>query len=258
MKPMIRLSPSGTRSLPEHTVDCWVSSAISGAIPDALIWAPTQRGSDNWDVAYAHSPGKSFVLENKGTSNAQSKVKPDNHVIDIDVSQLFRYLHTPGPPVYYVLPVPPWPARASISTLTTASPIPAAAFCRTGQACANSAHRKHGPFPTWAYVVEALDLAKYLLGAGFEIRRPWTFDASAVAKIAKASRLDAFLAGVVACTHGGTRHESSDQATADWNAAFQERRGIVADIERGFQPRQTSAVGAGALAVFVPLLRDDR
>jgi hypothetical protein len=48
------------RSLPEHTVDCWVSAAVLAQYPEALLWAPTQRGPDNWDMAF-EAAGAHFV-----------------------------------------------------------------------------------------------------------------------------------------------------------------------------------------------------
>ena len=97
------------RSLPQYTVDAWVSVFIGSAFPHARIWTPTLRSLRiGWDQG-ALGDGKSFIFENKATE----LVKPGNdHVIEINHAQLDRYCDlTEKPnqsPIYYVLPDPPW------------------------------------------------------------------------------------------------------------------------------------------------------
>jgi hypothetical protein len=149
----------GRRSLPEHTVDCWVSAAVLAHLPEALLWAPTQRGQDNWDMAFREAgPGRAFIVEDKATIAHGAE-----HWIRIDREQLDTYLTRAGAPVYYVIPDPPWSADANTGELLAAEPVPAAALCRTGMAC--SCHPKHGPFTDWCYVVEAKTLWS-LVGGG--------------------------------------------------------------------------------------------
>lgn len=59
---------SAKRSLPERTVDAWVTSAITTMFPHALIWAPTQVPADtNWDFGIEFGAGNIFILEDKAT-----------------------------------------------------------------------------------------------------------------------------------------------------------------------------------------------
>jgi len=99
-------------SVPERTVDVWVAGVVADKFEDAQIWAPTTRGSDNWDLGVsipvpgAHgSPGKLLVLENKGAT----PLKSGDHRIRIDLPQIHRYCRSPYVDyVFYVLPSPPW------------------------------------------------------------------------------------------------------------------------------------------------------
>jgi hypothetical protein len=225
------------RSLPEHTVDCWVSAAVLAQLPGALLWAPTQRGFDNWDVAFeVFGPGKAFILENKGTEETDG-----HHVIQIDMEQLDIYIRSPGVPVYYVLPVPPWPARATAGVLPAAYPVPAAARCRTGAACAG---HDHGPFSDWCRVVEAWALQNWLKKYGGRTR---TFRASKIIACPQAVKLDEFLKGVGTCTEGGPRYESAADADDRWEAELHQRQDQVG-------PGRTERLtGSGVLGVFLPL-----
>jgi hypothetical protein len=225
----------GMRSLPEHTVDCWVSAAVLAQLPGALLWAPTQRGLDNWDVAFeAFGPGKAFILENKGTEEMSGR-----HMIQIDMEQLDIYIRSPGAPVYYVLPVPPWPARATADVLSAAYPVPAAAQCRTGAAWAGNE-----PFSDWCRVVEAWALQNWLK-AGTKTR---TFPASNVLACPEAMKLGEFLKGAGACTEGGPRHESATDANYRWETELRQRQDQV-----GPDRLNVRLAGSGVLGVFLPL-----
>lgn len=53
-------------SLPERTVDAWVVAYLVKRVPNALLWAPTQRQTPDYDIASSvPGPGKLFVLEDK-------------------------------------------------------------------------------------------------------------------------------------------------------------------------------------------------
>lgn len=241
-----RITPSGKRSLPEHTVDCWVSAAVAADYPDALLWAPTQRGYDNWDIAFGHSPGKAFILENKGTSSGL--YDHDEHIVQIDVGQLSGYLAMPGAPVYYVLPVPPWPASESTAPLHATAAVPSTARCRTGISC--TTHQPHGPFTEWCYVLEAMDLAKLL---GFTKTQKRNILASSIAAAPCAVRLIDFLRGIGDCTHGGRLYGSFDEAYVDWTVVHEGRRADAADLVGGFRRHAGRGMSSGVLAVFVPI-----
>jgi hypothetical protein len=227
------------RSLPEHTVDCWVSAAVLAQYPEALLWAPTQRGSDNWDIAFESlGGGKAIILEDKGTEAMPS----GQHAITIDLEQLNDYLGSVGAPVYYVLPVPPWPAFESAVVLSTGSPVPAAARCRTAASCGH----RHGPFSEWCRVVAAEALRDWLRGGRYGTR---TFRASDIIAYPLAVTLGEFLKGLGVCTQGGPWYESAADARDGWIAELRQRQDQVA-VSRAEQ-----RIGASALGVFVPLSR---
>ena len=221
------------RSLPEHTVDCWVSAAVLAQHPEALLWAPTQRGTDNWDVAFELGPGKAFILENKGT-----EISYEQHSIQIDMRQLDTYLHSPGAPVYYVLPVPPWSVRESTGVLSADFPVPTSAQCRTGTACTG---HKHGPFSDWCQVVGAQALQDWLDDSGAKTR---TFRASDIIVCPGAVKLGKFLEGAGTCTEGGPRYESAADARVGWEDQLDQRQ-VGHRVER--------LTGSGVLGVFIPL-----
>jgi hypothetical protein len=149
------------------------------------------------------------------------------------------YVRMPGAPVYYVTPGPPWPAHASTGELSASGPVPAAARCRTGVACAG--HPDHGPFTEWCYVVEAHDLWSLLAGG-----RSRTIPAARFAGLGM--RLGEFLRGVGECTSGGERHKSAE-AQAKWAAepSLQTARIGNQNLYRWRLAR------SGVLAVFVPM-----
>ena len=227
------------RSLPEHTVDCWVSAAVLAEYPEALLWAPTQHGPDNWDIAFEETgSGKAFILENKGTECTDGQ-----HTIEINMEQLDIYLRSPGASVYYVLPVPPWPARESVSVLSAAYPVPAAAQCRLG-----TGHR-HGPFTDWCRVIEAWGLYDWLKDYGSKTR---TFRAPDIIACPLAVKLGEFLEGVRTCTHGGPRYESAADAHDGWAAQLRQRQDQLAAIPVEPNPVERR-VRSGVLGVFVPV-----
>jgi hypothetical protein len=96
-------------AVPEHTTDVWAGIIVDRVFPTALIWAPTQLSSPDFDLAFETREGKLFVLENKApyTSNVRALA----YEIRIDQRQLFNYLaherlrHR----TFYVLPCPPFP-----------------------------------------------------------------------------------------------------------------------------------------------------
>lgn len=140
------------RSLPERTVDAWVTSAIVARVPQARIWAPTQVPEDsNWDFGIGLGEGITFILEDKGTTPTKH-----SHVIEIDRDQLNKYCRITesdtGIPVYYVLPKPPWHGEPS-----GRKEIPDQAVCRLEPV--------EGGFEQWAFVIRCTDLRKALEGA---------------------------------------------------------------------------------------------
>lgn len=146
------------RSLPERTVDAWVSSAVCTAFPHAGIWGPTQAiEASNWDYGLSLGDGKIFILEDKGTTAVERKrTKPlETHRINIDRNQLRWYCDTVearrGVPVYYVLPQPPWIGGATGSQM-----VPDQAICRVDSIA--------GRFEAWAFVTRCTDLRDKLGG----------------------------------------------------------------------------------------------
>lgn len=139
------------RSLPERTVDAWVTLAIGAEFPRAQIWAPTQVPKDaNWDFGIQLGSGNIFILEDKATSPTKNA-----HTIGIDPDQLDHYCWiddgTPGIPVYYVLPKPPWKGGP-----TGRKDVPDQAACRL--------QSSSGRFEQWTYVIRCTDLLKQLNG----------------------------------------------------------------------------------------------
>jgi hypothetical protein len=145
------------RSLPERTVDAWVSVAIARAFPNARIWAPTQARIDgNWDYGISLGAGKILILEDKGSTPLgprQYKLPRNTHRIDIDPDQLDWYCKSVdndmGIPSYYVLPRPPW-----IGPNTGSRVVPDQAIFRTTSPA--------GAFEEWAYVIRCSDLKAQL------------------------------------------------------------------------------------------------
>lgn len=76
-----------TRSLPERTVDAWVTAAIVRRFANARLWCPTQNAVENWDEAVGLGDGKLFLLENK----APEDVDDEDHRLTIDLDQLRRF-----------------------------------------------------------------------------------------------------------------------------------------------------------------------
>lgn len=242
------------RSLPEHTVDCWVSSALLTWNPEALLWAPTQRGSDNWDMAFRElGGGKCLIFENKGTIGGY--IDPHRHVVQIDIPQLIRYLRVPSAPVYYVVPIPPWRSSISAAEIDPTAPVPIPALCRTGSHCDRSDHGPHGPFETWAYVIEALDLLQLVWA-----RRRWRPSQQKVdipcqdfRTEPRAVDLRTFLTDLRACRRGGPRYENAEEAQRYWEMRHSHRIGVVADFAGGWGDGREASVGGGVLMAFVPI-----
>ena len=93
-------------SLPERTVDAWVTAYVARRVPHALLWAPTQRQLPDYDIASSlPGPGKLFVLEDK------APYTNGNHVFLLTVRQMWNYLRNPDlrARTFYVLPCPPYP-----------------------------------------------------------------------------------------------------------------------------------------------------
>lgn len=124
-----------TVAIPEHTVDVWVGILVARVFPTALIWAPTQTSSPDFDLATDTRAGKLFILENKAPTVSRRDV---DYEIKINQRQLYNYLvHDElRERTFYVLPCPRIaPSDIPGSTaVTTPAPhptlIPAAANLR--------------------------------------------------------------------------------------------------------------------------------
>lgn len=94
-------------SLPERTVDAWVTAYVAKRVPDALLWAPTQRQIPDYDLASSlPGPGKLFVFENKAPYTNRA-----HHHFILYVRQIWNYLRVADlrARTFYVLPCPPFP-----------------------------------------------------------------------------------------------------------------------------------------------------
>lgn len=139
------------RSLPERTVDAWVTLAIVPEFPRAQIWTPTQVPKDtNWDFGIHLESGNIFILEDKATSPTKNA-----HTIEIDLHQLDHYCWiddgTRGIPVYYVLSKLSWKGEPA-----GRKDIPDQVTYRL--------RSPSGPFDQWTYVIRCTYLLRQLNG----------------------------------------------------------------------------------------------
>lgn len=232
-----------SRSLPERTVDAWVSIALCAAFPHSLIWAPTQNMVEaNWDFGVSLGDGKLLILEDKGaTPVTRQRKKPlDTHRIDVDIDQLSWYCDdvesVTGIPVYYVLPRPPW-----IGRWTGSSAVPDQAVCRTGSV--------DGPFPEWVLVIRCDDLRGKMTGRRgiFTDTLPLAGSLSLADFIARAKRCE--IGKVITGPGDGT-----SRAAKEVEPVTQQPREPVqlrAPVQQAASTRQQTSVGS-ALAVFIP------
>src|SRR4051812_36413742 len=91
------------RSLPEKTLEHWLSLYVANRFPRSAVWWPT-RGQDISVGDLAGSPGKVILMEVKTAEWEPGRAR---HKITIDIRQLRAYLGR-GIPVYYVFPIPEW------------------------------------------------------------------------------------------------------------------------------------------------------
>jgi hypothetical protein len=226
------------RSLPERTVDAWVSTAICVTFPHARIWGPTQAiKQTNWDYGASLGEGKIFILEDKGTTAVERRrQKPlDTHRIHIDMDQLDWYCDevepATGVPVYYVLPQPPW-----IGAATGSDVVPDQAICRVESAT--------GRFEAWTFVSRCSDLRGKLGGLS-------SIDTDRL-PLAGGWSLAEFFRHVQECEIGrriSGAGEPSLSAARSAEQVGQPPRASVQDRTNELRPSQS--VGS-ALAVFVP------
>jgi hypothetical protein len=91
-----------TRSLPERTVEAWVTAYIVRWFPTAELWAPTQRDPRRWDMSARIRGGIHFVFEYKGVEAYRGPYVP------INPDQLNDYValnsRMSSPLVWYLLP----------------------------------------------------------------------------------------------------------------------------------------------------------
>jgi hypothetical protein len=227
------------RSLPERTVDAWVSAAICAAFPHARIWGPTQAiDATNWDYGFSLGDGKIFILEDKGTSPVTRKRKHPllTHSIDVDRPQLDWYCNEVeqgwGVPVYYVLPNPPWPGPY------TGSPaVPDQAMCRFIS--------PSGPFQEWAFVTRCHSLRTQLdVSARIETHRLPLLGEQTLAQ---------FLKSVLDCEIGLVVSGSGE--ASEWAGKTSEEQQTLPQADNTLSPRTrlpTAQRVGSALAVFVP------
>jgi hypothetical protein len=239
-------------SLPEHTVDCWVSAAIIARYPEALLWAPTQRSAGNWDLAFQRAGrGRCLVLENKGA--VVNPNDPASHRIFLDLEQLSKYLRMPGPSVYYVLPNPPWPEFVTVSSVSSAPAIPSAAACRTGTLCRTSDHA-HGPFPEWAVVLAAQDLYGLVEPDINDGQRSMMVGCDTIERCRDAVSLRVFLDGLESGRFGGVAYRTAAAARQDWE---RQRSEVPPLALHTFREKQLKT-SIGSFSVFVPTVLADR
>jgi hypothetical protein len=225
------------RSLPERTVDAWVSAVICATFPHARIWGPTQNIEEtNWDYGLSLGDGKLLILEDKGTTAVLRKRKKplDTHRIDIDVDQLTWYCDdvepATGVPVYYVLPQPPW-----FGDSTGSKVVPNEAICRVDS--------RAGPFAEWAFISRSGDL-RAELGSRHSIytdQLPFT----------GASTLAEFFRRAQGCEVGKRVSGSGEPSSLIAKAPEQAGREPEAVAYQTDNPSQLQYVGS-ALAVFLP------
>ena len=167
------------RSLPERTVDGWVTASICAAFERALIWAPTQLAvGANWDFGVGLGDGKVFILEDKATTASGA-----HHRLEIDRQQLDWYCDVVEPshqtPVFYVLPRPPWQGPP-----TGCDVVPDQAARRAG----------HPPFEEWAFVARCHAVRTQLAGRASINSQELPFLGCLT--------LRSFLTGIRDCEHG--------------------------------------------------------
>jgi hypothetical protein len=234
------LSSMPQRSLPERTVDAWVSTAICSAFPHAQIWGPTQAlDATNWDYGLSIGDGKIFILEDKGTSPVVRTRRPplQTHKIDVDRSQLDWYCAEVEPhwgvPVYYVMPNPPW-----LGPHTGPPVVPHQASYRSSS--------PHGPFEEWAFVSRCHSLRSFLgARSSLETHR---------LPLLRERTLAEFLKGVRDCILG--RAVSGSIKASDWNEKRPEEQPTLfpqsnVGSPEILRPQVAQRVGS-ALAVFIP------
>lgn len=148
----------GMTTLPERAVDTWVAAYLASQLSHVSLWAPTQRTQVDFDFCVSDD-GKLFVLEQK----APVYHKKDNaHYIQVDVAhQLWRYCTDPrlAGLVWYVLPLPPYPAAYAAGR--GASLMPDLAGARV------AGHSWGGlPCEDWFHLVPARDLYSWMWNRG--------------------------------------------------------------------------------------------
>lgn len=91
------------RSLPEKTLEHWVSLYLASRFPRAEQWWPSAGEDITLELAAsAGGPGKVLMLELK-----VPEVTPAGYALSIEVAQLQNYLSR-RLPVFYVIPMPFW------------------------------------------------------------------------------------------------------------------------------------------------------
>lgn len=217
-------------------MDCWVAQAVSARFPRSTLWAPTQNATGNWDMAVARGPYKAFLLENKGCEFTPGGPRSmAAHKITLDVGQLTRWAARTGPPVFYVLPNPPWTAAPPPALM------PAAASCAlpvTGS-CPGCGGAHPTGFAEWAFVIRA---DRLLTALGRPSTASVTRNASAFPALGTALPLDRFLAAVAACEQVPLTPPGKPQQWDDHD----DPRPPLQGADRLRQPR------TGLLAVHIP------
>jgi hypothetical protein len=155
---MLRAMPV---SLPERTVDAWVTAYVTKRVPDALLWAPTQNQIPDYDIATSlPEPGKLFVLEDK------APYANGTHHFDLPVRQIWNYLRDPflRSRTFYVLPCPPFsatvvPGGRGAAKSHTRKLLPRRAQSRlAGHPWPPSRSQPSQPCEEWFRVIPVIDL----------------------------------------------------------------------------------------------------
>jgi hypothetical protein len=133
-------------TIPERTIDAWLSIYLSQRFPLLGLWAPTRT----WDFALDPGlpRGKIALLECKTT-----RLSPAGETARIRWDQLRRYLHhtTASPMTYYVFPDTGTHIRGRVAGSTPVIPPEATGLWTCSQ---------------WLWVISAWRLANHLVTTG--------------------------------------------------------------------------------------------
>lgn len=140
------------RSIPEKTLEHWLSAYLLNRYPSATLWWPVSGADITSELrllASESGEGKVIHLEVK---TAEWDNRADRHTVHIDTAQLRSYLRTP---TYYVFPHPFW--TGNVASLTRPGGVPTDAYEWWRR---NSLARRPQRtwFARWMYVMSAQEV----------------------------------------------------------------------------------------------------